>query len=200
MPVFQGRYTTILFLLPMIAAGLCATAWPGRAARVTFVIAALALGQATEGVVRRVTGPNGSPRLRNEDWREAVRWANEHSEGRATPVFVRSGLIETDGYLASERRADYPALPVRSAYPLAPPDRPVRSLTFTGDVYAEADLDLIHQSGEAWFIVKGDDPFADQVAHRATERLARTGVTVTVSDRKAWRNVVAFRFVSVPSG
>lgn len=194
-PVFQPRYTTILFLLPMVAAGLCVSVWPGRAARVVFACAALVLGQVTDGVFRRDLGANGSPRLRNEDWREAIAWVNERGGGRASPVFVRSGLIETDGYLVSPTRADYLTLPVRAVYPLAPADRPVRSLTYSGDVYSDADLELIRSSAETWFIVKGDEALADGVARRATEKLARAGVTVAVEDRKAWRNVVAFRLV-----
>lgn len=194
LPVFQARYTTVLFLVPMVGAGLCVAAWPGRAAKVAFVVAALVLGQTTEGVARRITGPNGSPRLRHEDWREAVQWVNERG-GRATSVFVRSGLIETDEYLANDKRASYPALPVRAVYPLEPAERPVRSLTFTGDFHTDADLDLVRQSGEAWFVVKGEEAFADQVARRAVERLARAGVPVAITDRQTWRNVAAFRLV-----
>lgn len=197
-PVFQPRYTTILFLLPMVAAGLCVSVWPGRAAKLAFACAALALGQVTDGVLRRDLGANGSPRLRNEDWREAIAWVNERGGGRPSPVFVRSGLIETDGYLASETRAEYLTLPVNAVYPLDPTNRFVRSLTYSGHFYSEVDVALVMVSADAWFVVKGDDAFADEVIRRATERLARLGVSVAVEDRKVWRNVVAFRLVRVP--
>ena len=145
--------------------------------------------------MRRVAAGAGSPRLTHEDWREAVHWVNDCGGGRATPVFLRSGLIETDEYLASgdARARAYLALPVLTVYPITPADCPVRSLTFGGDLYGEVDAAAIREAGEAWFIVKGESAFADQAATRACGRLTRDGLTAEVTDRKVWRNVVAFR-------
>jgi hypothetical protein len=47
--------------------------------------------------------------------------------------------------------------------------------------------------------VKGEPGFADQAATRAVERLARAGMTTSVSDRTVRRNVVVFRLVVAPA-
>jgi hypothetical protein len=194
-PLFTIRYTTILLLLPLVGAGLCVVGSPSRWVGIAFALVALALGQLTEGAARRRLSSNPSPRLVSEDWRGAVDHVNAHG-GRA-PVFVRAGLIETDAYLATDEpltRA-YLTLPVRTLYRLDPPDRPVQSLTFAGDLPVGADFELVRQSGEAWFVVKGDAAPADQVASRAAAALAAAGIPVTVADRVLLRNVVAFRLI-----
>ena len=197
--LFRVRYTMVLYLLPMVAAGAATVAWPGRWARVAFALTALALGQLADSPARRIAA-GGSPRLTHDDWRGAVGWVNERAAPSA-PVFVLAGWIETDSYLRSDDpliRA-YLISPVRTVYPLTNPERPVRSLTFAGDLFSESDAEVIRTAGEAWFVVNGTGAFADRVAVRATGRLSRGGLTVEVTDRKVWRNVVAFRLRLAPS-
>jgi hypothetical protein len=182
-----------LLLLPLVGAGLCAVRSPDRSVGIAFALGAVFLGQCTELASWRLLAPDPSPRMRREDWRGAVDQVNAH-RGQA-PVFIGAGLIETDGYLVSDNplaRA-YLVLPVRTVYPLDPPDRPVRSLTYAGDLPAGADFELVRRTGEAWFIVKGDAAFADQVAARAIASLTRAGTPVAVTDRAVRWNVVVFR-------
>jgi hypothetical protein len=199
-PLFTLRYTTILILLPMVGAGLCAVRSPGRVVGVVFALAALVLGQCAELPLWRLFAIDASPRMRSEDWRGAVRAVNAH--GGQAPVFIGAGFIETEGYLGSSdplARA-YLLLPVRTVYPLDPPDRPVRSLTYGGDLATEEDVELIRRTSEAWFVVKGNSTFADQVAARAIDRLSRAGPPVTVTDRTVLRNVVVFHLTrTVPA-
>jgi hypothetical protein len=160
---------------------------------IVFALTALVLGQCAELPLWRLFAAEASPRMRSEDWRGAVGEISAHG-GRA-PVFIGAGLIETDGYLvASDPLARvYLLLPVRTVYPLDPPDRPVRSLTFEGDLPAGEDFELVRRTGEAWFVVKGTAVFADRVAARAIEQLTRAGTPVTVTDRTVHRNIVVFR-------
>jgi hypothetical protein len=198
-PLFALRYTTILILLPVVGAGLCAVRSPGRVIGVVFALAALVLGQCAELPLWRLFAAGASPRMRSEDWRGAVREINAH--GGQAPVFIGAGLIETDGYLGSAdplTRA-YLLIPVRTVYPLDHPDRPVRSLTYGGALRAEEDVELIRRTGEAWFVVKGTSAFADQVAARAIDQLTRAGIPVTVTDRTVLRNIVVFRLDRVAS-
>lgn len=196
--LFRVRYTLILYLLPLVTAGLGAVAWPSRCACITFALAALVLGQLVESPARRIAA-GGSPRLTHDDWRGAVEYVKEKSAPTA-PVFVRAGLIETDAYLANEGPMThvYLTLPVRTAYSLTANERVVRSLTFNGDFATEADVETFRRAGEAWFLVQGEGTFADQVVSRVTARLAKSGIVVTVSDRAAKRNVTAFRLVKIP--
>jgi hypothetical protein len=195
LPLFRPRYTSIPYLLPFAAAGWLAVAWPRRSAGVAFALVAVVLGQATEGAARRIAANTESPRLTHEDWREATAWVNARGAGRASPVFVRAGFIETDGYLGSSEPLArvYLTLPFRTLYPLAPAERAIETLTFAGEFADESGPELIRRAGEAWFVVKGDSAFADKTAANAAERLARNGVAVEVADRKTWRNVTAFR-------
>jgi hypothetical protein len=197
-PLFTIRYTTILLLVPLVGAGLCAVRTHGWWGGVTFALVALVLGQFTEGAVRRVLVGETSLRLVHEDWRGAIREVNAH--GGSAPVFIRSGFIETDGYLVSDdplARA-YLLLPVRTVYQLEPPTRPVRSLTFDGALPPGESVGLLRQAGEAWFIVKGDAGFGDRVAANARDQLTRAGTPVTITDRSVFRNVSVFRLVRVP--
>jgi hypothetical protein len=196
--LFRVRYTLILYLLPLVTAGLGAVAWPSRYACIVFALAAIVLGQLVESPARRIAA-GGSPRLTHDNWRGAVEYVKEKSAPTA-PVFVRAGLIETDGYLANEGPMThvYLTLPVRTVYPLTANDRVVRSLAFNGDFASDADVETFRRAGKAWFLVQGEPAFADQVVARVTARLAKSGVPVTVTDREAKRNVTAFRVVRAP--
>jgi hypothetical protein len=196
--LFRVRYTTILYLLPMVVAGLAAVAWPGRWARVAFVLVAVALGQATEGGWRRIKA-SGSSRLTEGDWRGAVKWVDERAAPTA-PVFVRSGLIETNAYLKDESPLvrSYLTLPVQTIYPLAANGRSVRSLTFEGDLPGEADVEIVRAAGEAWVLVQGEPPIAAQAEARVVAKLARGGWAAEVTDRAALKNVTAFRIKVTP--
>jgi hypothetical protein len=193
--LFRVRYTMILYLLPLIAAGVATVAWPSRGARVAFALSALVFGQLVESPARRIAS-GGSPRLSHDDWRGAVRAVTEKAAPTA-PVFVRAGWIETDGYLASDGPliAPYLTLPVRTLYPLDTAGRPVRSLTFGGNFATDADVELVSEAGAAWVLVQGDPATIDQVVARVVARLEKSGMSVTVTDRSAKRNVTAFRVV-----
>jgi hypothetical protein len=199
-PLFTIRYTSLLVLLPMVAAGLVAARCPSRTVGLAFVAVALALGQCTDTARRRLLAPDLSPRQRSEDWRGAIREVN--ARGGRLPVFIGTGLIETDGYLASDNPLAhrYLILPVLTIYPLGSPDRPVRSLTYAGDLPTADDVELVRRSGGAWFVVKGNGEFADEAAARAVDRLARAGTRAESIDRAVFLNVVVFRIVCVESG
>ena len=196
--LFRVRYTMILYLLPLIAAGAATVAWPGKWSRVAFALSALVLGQLVESPARRIAS-GGSPRLTHDDWRGASRWVSEKS-GPSAPVFVRAGLIETDGYLASGDpfKRDYLTLPVRTVYPLTANDRLVRPLTFAGDFASEADLQVVREAGEAWFLVQGDAATAERIAVQVRGSIARTGVFAAITDSHVFRNVTAFRIILLP--
>ncbi len=197
--LFRVRYTMVPYLLPLVAAGVATVAWQWRWARVAFGLTALVLGQLAESPAKRIAA-GGSPRLTHDDWRGPVGWVNERA-APSTPVFVFAGWIETDSYLTSDDpliRA-YLVSPVRTVYALANPDRPVRPLTFKGDLTGEADAEVIRTAGEAWFVVNDNESHSDRVAARAVGRLSRGGLLAEVTDRKAFRNVVAFRIRLVSS-
>ena len=178
---------------------MATVAWQWRWARVAFGLTAIALGQFAETPAKRITA-GGSPRLTHDDWRGPVAWVNERA-APSTPVFVFAGWIETDSYLASDDPVirSYLVSPVRTVYALAHPDRPVRPLTFKGDLVGESDTELIRTAGEAWFIVNDNESHSKRVVAGAVGRLSRAGVTAEVTDRKAFRNVVAFRVRLVPT-
>jgi hypothetical protein len=192
-PLFTLRYTTILLLLPMVGAGLCAVRSADRWVGIAFAVTALLLGQVTEGAARRLLEPDQSLRLRSEDWRGAIGVVNAHG-GRA-PVFIGAGLIETDKYLTSDNplAREYLLLPVRTVYPLDPYDRPVHSLTYSGDLPTGAEFDLFSKTGEVWIILKGNESNANLAGARMIDRLARAGTPVVIADRTVLRNVVVFR-------
>ena len=152
----------------------------------------------TEGAWRRINA-SGSSRLTEGDWRGAAKWVGERAAPTA-PVFVRSGLIETDAYLKDDRPLirSYLTLPVQTVYPLTGHDRPVRSLTFAGDLPGDADVEIIRTAGEAWIIVQGEPPIAAQTEARVVDKLAKSGLLVAVTDRAALKNVAAFRVVAKP--
>ncbi|QJW99802.1 glycosyltransferase family 39 protein [Frigoriglobus tundricola] len=193
--LFRLRYTMVLYLLPLMCAGMASVAWPARGARVAFALAALVFGQLVESPARRIAS-GGSPRLSHDDWRGAVRVVNERA-APAAPVFVRAGWIETDGYLQADGPliGPYLTLPVRTLYKLDGSERPVRSLTYAGDFATDADTELIGRAGEAWVLVQGDPATIDKVVDRVVARLTKNGLSVTVADRTAKRNVTAFRVV-----
>src|SRR5262249_4417753 len=161
-------------------AGLGAVAWPTRWAGITFALVALILGQLVESPARRIAA-GGSPRLTHDDWGGAAGGVRDHA-GPAGPVFVRAGLIETDGYLATEGPLThiYLTLPVQTVYSLTANDRVVRSLTFAGDLVSATDVEAIRRAGEGWFLVQGETAQADQIAARIVAQLAKSGTSVTV--------------------
>ena len=197
--LFRLRYTMVLYLLPLVAAGIASVAWSSRGARVVFALAALVFSQLVESPARRIAS-GGSPRLSHDDWRGAVRVVNEKATP-TTPVFVRAGWIETDGYLASDGPliGSYLTLPVRTLYKLDGPERMVRSLTFAGDFALDADVELVARAGEAWVFVQGDSATIDKVVERVIARLTKSGMSVTVADRTAKRNVTVFRVIVTPT-
>jgi hypothetical protein len=195
-PLFHNRFMLFAYLPLIFSSALVVLFLPNRLMKVVFIASAVCLHQATEGPIRKIVSGSNYPRLAREDWKQAVAHLNANDVQPGWPVFLRSGLIETDRLLAlSHDRPthEYLTFPLRALYTLRNFDRPIETLRFDGSFVEESQLELIRDSGGAWFIVKGSRELANRAFQEATSRLRGRGLVPVQEERLDLINLSVFR-------
>jgi len=204
--LFLRRYTLVSFIdLPLATAYVWASL-PRFYARAVYLAVLLVGVQMTDGVARNLFELGRVSRHGRENWRDAVAWVNRRTQEMAAldahtawPVFIRSGLIESDALRgsASPPLTEFCLLPVASIYPLTGNHRAVVPLprTDSGNLDDE-QLALIGRSGGAWFIVRGPPQVVDLLTTRLLARLAGRHITANLLRRRDFDRITVLEFVT----
>lgn len=197
--LFARRYTVVVFAALPLASACVWASLTRRSLRVLYLIVLFVGVQMNDGVARNLVEIGRVSRHGQEDWRGAVEWVNlrsrEVSQERARvgrPVFVRSGLIESDAltYDDSPELREYCLFPVSSMYRLTGDHRVVVPLprTDAGNLNDE-QIATVQQSGGAWFILRGPPQIIDRFVTRLTARFAERGIEINVVERRAYDRI-----------
>jgi len=193
-PLFFRRYLIVTAVAPIVWTALCYAAcspgfWRGMCA--LGVVSAVVFHG---GMVRQWRQDGRVVGDRNQDWRSAVAYVREHAGG-ATPVFVRSGLVEAEHWYASEDllRREFCLLPVLGLYRL---DRPRDSL-FPLPVSPPAVLSAearrrVLASREAWCLVQGSEPSLVRFETSLRSVWRRSGAIPSSIQRRSFGSVAVF--------
>ena len=131
-----------------------------------------------------------------EDWRGAIAWVNGATEAPTWPVFVRSGLIESDALRAGgdPQLREYCLLPVGGPYRLGAESRQIIPLPYShsGRLTGE-QLSLIVDHGGAWLLIRGGRETADQILTDVLAGLRHVASEGHVVDRRAFDQVHVVR-------
>jgi hypothetical protein len=142
---------------------------------------------------------------RNQNWREAVRFVNRAADDSAAPIFVRSGLIESDRLqeqAAAGSFREYCLLPVKSIYRLQVGDGRIVPLS----LYAAGELrpeqwERMAAAGEAWFLLSGSERTVDQILGELRRSWPHDGRPLRVAARRSFGSVSVVRIrVGGPRG
>jgi hypothetical protein len=203
-PVFHARFTLVAHLPLVLGVAVVAPGLPGRATRAAFLGAVILLTQTGTGPARKLLSRGESfPRMAREDWREGIAFLNTYDAEPGWPVFVRSGLIETDAMLAASgtdpQTKEYLTFGVRGPYQLRNPDRPVEPLKFDGTLAGDWQVNQIRTAGGGWFLLRGDVSRANAALGLLRDQLRAAGLSIVPDTWFDGVNVVVFR-VRVSAG
>ncbi len=164
--VFFPRYLIGVAVAPMACAGLCLTACRGPRSRAFGFLAIMALAVYGNGIWSQYHRDGRLITDRRQDWRGAITWLNAQRHD-ASPVLVRSGLIEADrlGADASESLREYCLLPVTSLYPIWPAEGVTPLRTSHSGRLSERTQGPLRQHRGGWFVIS-----ARAGSHEAMQR------------------------------
>lgn len=176
-PLYLGRYVIGAALAPVLFAGLCIGVWKHQRSQWFMASVVVTYALYSSGMIEQFRYDGRLFSDRAENWRDAVRYVNDNEDsGVASPVFVRSGLLEADQLAtdSSELLRVYCVLPIASIYQIDRPAQETRPLTThdAGRLSAD-DVKLIESSGGAWFIVNGDTATRERCARRTLESMEK---------------------------
>ena len=194
-PLFFHRYVIVSAVAPIVWAALCCAACPSGVWRGVCALVVVSAAVHHGGIVRQWWQDGRVVGDRNQDWRSAVAYVNEHA-GATAPLFVRSGLIEAEHWYASEDsvRREFCLLPVLGLYRL---DRP-RELLFPLPKSPPAVLSSeahrrVLACREAWCLVLGGEPSLARFEASLKSSWQRAGVPLSSVQRQSFGDVAVFR-------
>jgi len=152
--VFFPRYLLGVAVAPMLCAGLCLAACRGGPGRFVALIAVVAIAVWGNGLCRQYARDGRLIADRGEDWRGAVAWLNAVRDD-ASPVLVRSGLIEADqlGEDPSERLREFCVLPVTGLYRIQSPAAIYPLPTSHSGRLSREAIELLEQARGGWLVI-----------------------------------------------
>ena len=188
-PLREPRYVIVSAAAPIVLAALFCGALVDVRAR-------LALGVALAGTAVAV---GAEPSSVSEGWREAIARISEDAKDRGLPVFVRSGLLETNDLTDRDAAENtllyqYALLPATGLYPIEPPGRDLSPLRAADAAKLRpAQRELVVERGGAWLLLRGTVSGARSVAERIREDFEAHGHPAGFSLGEAHGTVHLFR-------
>ncbi len=179
--LFLRRYVMVASVAPLVLTACIGMLCPTTASRT--VLAVVVISCATLQV------RPWSHLVRHENWRDAVATLNADDQYRRQPVFVRSGLVESDALHDGEeasrgRLREYFLLPVRSIYKLDDGNREIIPLPASHAGQLTRDQwQRIDGKGGAWFLIKGDKPTVDRILGQLRATARANGMEFPVAAR-----------------
>lgn len=176
--LFFPRYIAASAPAATLVAAMCASLPPWRWTRAVLGIALIVTSVWNSGIVERVIREGRIIGDRREDWRGAIAWLNDRLADEPLPVFVASGLIESEALLEPHDPplVEYCLFPLRtSIYPLQAERRELIPLALRNPAHPDPRFqELISERGGGWFVVRGRNSEAQGVAGSWRPRESRS--------------------------
>lgn len=194
-PVFFRRYLIVTAVAPILWAALACAACPAGLWRGVCALLVVSAAVHQGGMIQQWRQDGRVVGDRNQDWRSAVAYVNEHAEA-ASPVFVRSGLIEAERWYASEDplRREFCLLPVLGLYRLARSENVLFPLPISPPaVLSSEGRRRVLAGREAWCLVHGSERSLARFEASLRSAWPRAGVPLSSVHRRSFGDVAVLR-------
>jgi hypothetical protein len=190
-PLFFRRYLMVAAVAPILWAALCCAACPSLVWRGACAWLVVAAAVYDGGMVRQWCQDGRVVGDRNQDWRSAAAYVNQHA-GAAAPVFVRSGLIEAEHWYSSEDplRREFCLLPVLGLYRLDHARQTLFPLPISPPAVLSSEARRrVLTCREAWCFVPGSEQSVARFAAALNSAWRRAGVPPSAVQRSSFGDV-----------
>lgn len=194
--IFHVRYVIVAAAAPAAFAAMGIGRYRYRSTQLACLIAMMGLLIWQGGYAYQFQKDGRFVGSRVQDWQGVQAYLGEHALNSEAPVFVRSGFIEADALYSEKREQlwDYCLLPILGIYDSGVDhDRLVPLTTQTTSALIEAELALIAEEGDSWFVLGGTPDTVDAIQRGLLHRMGRAGLTGDVTARESFGNVSVLR-------
>lgn len=194
-PLFFRRYLIVAAAAPILWAALCCAACPAGVWRGVCALVVVSVAVHQGGMIRQWRQDGRVVGDRNQDWRSAVAYISEQAEA-ASPVFVRSGLIEAERWYAGEDplRREFCLLPVLGLYRLDRPKDALFPLPISPPAVLSSEAHRRVLAGrEAWCLVHGSEQSLVRFEASLRSTWPRAGVPLSSIHRRSFGDVAVLR-------
>ena len=185
--LFLRRYVIVASLAPVVITALLGSSLRERRQRNLYTLVVLSVSILVVSPVNRNYGGLARRSPAMEGWRDAIKMVRDQTAEQAAPVFVNSGLSESDAWYASENSelVEYCLFPIRGIYPV--PDVPAFPLPRSGVFELSAlQLEVIRLYPRLWLVVRGSDQALEATTAAFSRQIANAGGKMTVNKVKAF--------------